>query len=268
MRTNRELALAVKRAVATGTIALCGAAAAGAHAEQATNTQTDVTPVSAAKTTSAKATAAKQAILLAQAATVPAPSSGGTSAATQLETVVVTGSLIARPATETSEAVTIVKAGTFRAQGITNLEQAIDQVTANVPAAFNIAQSVGQFTGGGTFANLRDLGSSRTLVLVDGQRLADNVVVGSAVDLSGIPFSALENVQVLREGASSLYGSDAIAGVVNFITRKNFQGGEANFNLNRPQQNGGASGEVDATFGHGDLASDGYNVMVTATYSK
>lgn len=273
MRMNCELALAVKRALATGTIALCGAAAAGAYAQQATPTQPSPAPsttakLSAKKSSAAKAATAAQPILLAQATTVPAPGGGDASAPTQLETVVVTGSLIARPATETSEAVTIVKADSFRDQGITNLEQAIDQVTANVPAAFNIAQSVGQFTGGGTFANLRGLGSSRTLVLVDGQRLANNVVVGNAVDLSGIPFSALENVQVLREGASSLYGSDAIAGVVNFITKKNFQGGEANFNLNRPQQNGGASGEVDVTFGHGDLASDGYNFMVTATYSK
>ena len=73
---------------------------------------------------------------------------------------------------------------------------------------------------------------------------------------------------MLREGASALYGSDAIAGVINFITKKNYQGAEVQGNFDRPQEAGGGSGEADFTFGHGDLKSDGYNFMVTASYSK
>lgn len=243
MRTNRDLAHAVKGALATAAMALGGAAATAAYAQQAAPQATGPVPASSSDS---------------GAGVVPAA----------LQTVVVTGTLIARPAAETTEAITVVKAEALRDEGITNLEQAIDQITANVPSVVNIAQSVGQFTGGGTFADLRGLGIGRTLILLDGQRLADNVSLGSAVDLSGIPFSALQDVQVLREGASAEYGSDAIAGVINFITKKNFQGGEVNLNLNRPQQSGGASGEADFTFGHGDLASDGYNLMVTATYSE
>src|SRR6202020_2473987 len=72
----------------------------------------------------------------------------------------------------------------------------------------------------------------------------------------------------LREGASALYGSDAIAGVINFITKKNYQGAEVQVNFARPQEAGGGSGEADFTFGHGDLASDGYNFLLTGTYSK
>ena len=105
-------------------------------------------------------------------------------------------------------------------------------------------------------------------MLLDGQRLAVNAFDGQGVDLSGVPFSAIDSIQVLREGASALYGSDAIAGVVNFITKKNYQGGEVQVNFNHPQEAGGGSGEADFTFGHGDLASDGYNFMVTASYSK
>ena len=265
MRSNRELALAVRRALATGTIALCGVGAATGYAQQATTPQATAPQATAAKATRAKTTAAKQRILLAQAdQTTPQPAAP---APAQLETVVVTGSLVARPAMETAEAITIVKSDALRSQGIVNVEQALDTVTSNVPAV-NIAQSVGTFTGGGTYANLRNLGDGRTLVLLDGQRLANNANSGNAVDLSGIPFSAIENVQVLREGASSLYGSDAIAGVINFITKKNYQGAEIQGNFDHPQSAGGGSGEADFTFGHGDLVSDGYNFMITGTYTK
>ena len=189
------------------------------------------------------------------------------SATQELQEIVVTGSLIKRTEKESAEAITIIKADALRDQGITNVEQALNTLTSNTPA-INIAQSVGTFSGGGTYANLRGLGDGRTLVLLDGQRLANNAFQGDAVDLSGIPFSAIDSVEVLREGASALYGSDAIAGVINFITKKNYQGAQIQANFDRPQKAGGGSGEVDATFGHGDLASDGYNFMITGSYSK
>ena len=184
-----------------------------------------------------------------------------------LQTVVVTGSLIKRANAETAEAITIIKADALKDQGIVNVEQALNTLTSNTPSV-NIAQSVGTFSGGGTYANLRGLGNSRTLVLIDGQRLAPNAFSGNAVDLSGIPFSAIDSVQVLREGASALYGSDAIAGVINFITKKNYQGLEVQANFDHPEKAGGSSGEGDLTFGHGDLSSDGYNFMITGSYSR
>ena len=270
MRPNRELALAVKRALATGTIALCGVGAVAAYAQQATTAQPNTAQVSAAKTTTAKTTAAKTTsakatLRLAQATTVPAPTA--TLAPPVLQTVVVTGTLIARPAAETAEAITIVKADSLKNQGIVNVEQALDTLTNNVPTV-NISSTVGSFSGGGTYANLRGLGQGRTLVLLDGQRLADNANSGDAVDLSGIPFSAIDNVQVLREGASAEYGSDAIAGVINFITKKNYQGAEVQLNFDEPQEQGGSSGYGNFTVGHGDLVSDGYNVMLTGSYDE
>ena len=142
-----------------------------------------------------------------------------------LEEVIVTGSLIKRPSAETAEAVTILKADDLKNMGITSVQSALNQLTANNPS-INIASSVGTFSGGGSYANLRGLGPGRTLVLLDGERLANNANTGNAVDLSGIPFSAISRVEVLREGASALYGSDAIAGVINFITKKDYEGAE------------------------------------------
>jgi iron complex outermembrane recepter protein len=184
-----------------------------------------------------------------------------------LQEVVVTGSLIKRPAAETAEAVTILKVDALKNQGIVNVEQVMNTLTSSSPAV-NIAANVGSFTGGGSYANLRHLGQGSTLILLDGQRVANNAFDGNSVDLSGIPFSAINSVEVLREGASALYGSDAIAGVINFITKKNYQGAEVQMNFDHPQEAGGSSGEGDFIFGHGDLVSDGYNFMITGSYSK
>jgi iron complex outermembrane receptor protein len=187
--------------------------------------------------------------------------------ATELQEIVVTGSMIKRPNSETAEAVTILKVDALKDQGIVNVEQVLNTLTS-AASSVNIASSVGSFSGGGSYANLRHLGNGSTLVLLDGQRLANNAFNGNGVDLSGVPFSAIGSVEVLREGASALYGSDAIAGVINFITKKNYQGAEVQVNFDHPQEAGGGSGEADFTFGHGDLASDGYNFMITGSYSK
>jgi iron complex outermembrane recepter protein len=184
-----------------------------------------------------------------------------------LQEVVVTGSLIKRPAAETAEAVTVLKVDELKNQGIVSVEQVMNTLTSSSPAV-NIAANVGSFTGGGSYANLRHLGQGSTLILLDGQRVANNAFDGNSVDLSGIPFSAISSVEVLREGASALYGSDAIAGVINFITKKDYQGAEVQMNFDRPQEAGGGSGQGDFIFGHGDLASDGYNFMITGSYSK
>jgi iron complex outermembrane recepter protein len=208
-------------------------------------------------------------------AAVLAALAGGASAQTapaaapnpELQEIVVTGSMIKRVNAETAEAITILKADALKDQGIENVEQALSTLTSANPS-INIASAVGTFSGGGTYANLRSLGNGRTLVLLDGQRLSPNAFNGLGVDLSGVPFSAIDSVEVLREGASALYGSDAIAGVINFKTKKDYQGAEVQVNFDHPQEAGGGSGVADFTFGHGDLASDGYNFMVTASYSK
>jgi iron complex outermembrane receptor protein len=184
-----------------------------------------------------------------------------------LQEVIVTGTMIRRPNAETAEAITVLKADALKQQGVTNVEDVLNMLSANT-TQINTSSTVATFSGGGTYANLRDLGSSRTLILLDGQRLANNATTGNAVDLSGVPFSAIDQVQVLREGASALYGSDAIAGVINFITKKNYQGAEVQGTFDHPQDAGGQNGQAEFTLGHGDLMNDGYNVMLTASYAK
>jgi iron complex outermembrane receptor protein len=196
-----------------------------------------------------------------------APANAGDTNA-PVQEVVVTGSLIKRSSKETAEAITVISTDSLKDQGITTVEQALEQITAN-QQAISTASTVSTWgTGGASLAGLRGLGYSHTLVLLDGQRLANNVVLGIGVDLNTIPFAAIDHIEVLREGASSLYGSDAIGGVINFITKKDYDKGELNVALNHPQHDGGASGTADLTFGHGSLMNDGYNILVAANYQK
>ncbi len=243
---NYTVRHAVRRALAIGAIVAVGAGAMLANANPAPTPK----PQSDSQSVPAPASSAKK-----------------NGSASVLQTIVVTGTMIPRSSAETAQAITIIKSSTLKNLGVTNVEQALGTVTSNTPA-LNIAQSVGTFSGGGTYADLRGLGTGRTLVLLDGHRLANNAFSGNAVDLSGIPFSAISSVQVLREGASALYGSDAIAGVVNFITKRNYQGADVQAQLNHPQGAGGGSGNVSFTFGHGDLVRDGYNFMITGSYSR
>ena len=155
-----------------------------------------------------------------------APVSSNNSAP-ELQEIVVTGSMIKRVNAETAEAVTVVKMDALKDLGVTTVEQALALVTSN-NATITTGSNVATFNGGASVAALRGMKGTETLVLLDGQRLANNVTLGYGVDLNTIPFAAIDHIEVLREGASSLYGSDAIAGVINFITKKDYNGGEVN----------------------------------------
>jgi iron complex outermembrane recepter protein len=195
------------------------------------------------------------------------PAVAATTEGPELQEIVVTGSMIKRPNAETAEAVTIVKMDSLKDLGVTSVEQALQLITSN-NATVTTASNVAAYNGGASVASLRGLGATKTLVLLDGQRLANNVALGSGVDLNTIPFAAIDHIEVLREGASSLYGSDAIAGVINFITKKDYQGGELNLNYSHPEHPGGSSDDADLTYGIGNLASDGYNFMISGNFSQ
>lgn len=135
--------------------------------------------------------------------------------------VVVTGSRIAQPNLTTTSPVTQVTAEDVQLQGVTRIEDLVNQL----PQAFAAQNStVSNGATGTATISLRNLGSRRTLVLVDGRRLPYGDANNSAGDLNEIPTSMVERVEVLTGGASAVYGSDAIAGVVNFIMKKNFEG--------------------------------------------
>lgn len=186
-------------------------------------------------------------------------SSGATLAQT-LERVEITGSAIKRIDAETSVPVTIVKIEELKAQGVTSVEQIMASLSA-VQMTQGSSQQVGSGTGGAAFADLRGVGPSKTLVLLNGRRIANNAIDGSAPDLNMIPFASLERVEVLRDGASSLYGTDAIGGVINFITRKDFQGGSLTIGADKPKEKGGKAQNANIGFGFGDLAGKGFNVF-------
>ncbi len=186
---------------------------------------------------------------------------------TTVQRVEITGSSIKRVDAETSEPVTVIKADDLKKQGVTTVEQIMQNVSA-MQVQQTGAQSVGAGTGGASFADMRGLGANKTLVLLNGRRIANSAFDSSAPDLNTIPFAAIERVEVLRDGASALYGTDAIAGVINFITRKDYRGGTITLGLDAPQHPGGAAHSANAGMGFGDYDKDGFNFFGFVDFNK
>jgi iron complex outermembrane receptor protein len=171
--------------------------------------------------------------------------------------VEVTGSSIKRLAAEEALPITTIKAEELEKQGMTTLAD----VMMALPESNSLAPSQ---AGAGTNINLRGLGVNRTLVLLNGRRLANEATADGFQSLDIIPISALARVEILRDGASSIYGSDAIGGVVNFITKRSVTGGSVTAQEVRPERKGGGDEQrLSATWGTGDLDKDGWNVYAT-----
>ncbi len=139
------------------------------------------------------------------------------------ETIVITGSRIARPNLVSSSPVQVVTSEDIQLSGTVNTEQLLNTLPQLIPG---VTAFTNNGSAGATTTNLRNLGSLRTLVLVDGRRYVP-FGTGGQVDLNTIPASLIQRVDVVTGGASAVYGSDAIAGVVNFIMKRDFQGIEA-----------------------------------------
>lgn len=188
---------------------------------------------------------------------------------TSLERVEITGSAIRRVDAETALPVTVLKTEDLKQQGFTTVQDIVNTISGN-QSSTGTSQAVGAITGGAAFADLRGLGANKTLVLLNGRRIANQAIGGagdsSAPDLNSIPLGAIDRIEVLRDGASSLYGTDAIGGVINFITKKDFQGGEVSAQYTSPQHAGGKSWELNAGFGHGDLDKDKWNIFGFVNY--
>ena len=182
-----------------------------------------------------------------------------------VQRVEITGSSIKRVDAETSLPVQTVTREQIAKLGVTNTEQLLQNISANSSAGgMTSMQNAGQSTYGEATASLRGLGSQRTLVLVNGRRIANYATDGTAVDINSIPLSAIERVEVLKDGASGVYGSDAVAGVINFILRKDFHGVEATAYYGKPTTSGGGkSGKFGLVAGFGDIDAD----HVTAMFS-
>ena len=143
----------------------------------------------------------------------------------------------------------------------------MQRIAAN-QSNFGVSASIGATTGGKADADLRGLGGptnangNKTLVLLNGRRIVNHSFDAAAVDLNAIPLNAIDRIEVLRDGASAIYGTDAIGGVINFILKRDYQGFEMSAQTQLPQHaGGGQTSRVNATAGWGSLATNGFNIM-------
>ena len=233
MSCNHEVTRAVRRALATCAVAICGAGTLTVYAQQA-----------------------------------PAPV-GGNQGNQQLQEVVITGSLISRTNIETPSPVQVLSAKDLTASGYTDVSDILRNVSAN--GASTLSQSFSfAFAAGASGISLRGLSVGDTLVLIDGERTVPYPLLDdnqrSFVDLSAIPFTAVERIDVLKDGASGLYGADAIAGVVNVILRKEYQGFKVSTEGGTSEKNDGTMEHIGFIGGHGSLESDGYNWYISGDF--
>ncbi len=187
------------------------------------------------------------------------------------ERIEVTGSNIKRVEGETALPVTVISREEIDKSGATTPMELLNLISANSSTGgVMLTSTIGATTFSAQTANLRGLQGGRTLVLINGKRVngfAGEVQGVSGVNLAVIPFAAIERVEVLKDGASAVYGSDAIAGVVNFIVRNDYRGAEATVYAGTPTRSGGGKEEqYSGAVGFGDLNKDRYNVFVAAHY--
>jgi iron complex outermembrane recepter protein len=191
--------------------------------------------------------------------------------AAKLERVEITGSSIKRIDAETALPVQVIRREDIDKAGVTTASELLAKVSAsaaNLTDGASFSDIAGQrgFNG----ANLRGIGVSSTLVLLNGRRVANFASPGGAsgVDLNSIPISAIERVEVLKDGASAIYGTDAIAGVINFITRQDYQGVDI-YGYYGDTQDGGADKKiVTLSGGIGNLDKDGYNAFAVLDIAR
>jgi iron complex outermembrane receptor protein len=189
--------------------------------------------------------------------------------AAPMQRVQVTGSSIKRADVEGALPVQTVTREDIQRSGATTAAQLLTTLTSNsMVGATNQAEGAGTTSYGISTASLRGLGANKTLVLVNGRRLGNYATDGTAVDVNSIPLASIDHVEVLKDGASGVYGSDAIGGVINFITRQNFTGVELSGYGSGSHGGGGATRKAGILAGWGDFDADRFNITVSADVGK
>ncbi|MDX5514626.1 TonB-dependent receptor [Stenotrophomonas sp. RG-453] len=191
--------------------------------------------------------------------------------ATNLDRITVTGSNIPRTNTETPSPVQVVTRQEIDRTGKTTVAEYLQTLTAD--GSGSIPKTFGNgFAGGGAGISLRGLGAGSTLVLLNGRRMATYGLADDGqkvfTDLSTIPLDAVERIEVLKDGASAIYGSDAIAGVVNIILRSDFNGAILRASYGLSGDSDGDAKKATLTAGTGDLATDGWNAFFSLDVGK
>lgn len=183
--------------------------------------------------------------------------------ATKLDRIEVTGSRIKRADIEGSLPVVVMDRAQIEASGSISVADFLRDTTFN---SFGSYQSRSGSAGlGATTVSMRGLGSERTLILIDGRRAPTSPQLGSGQDLNSIPLAAVERFEILSDGASAIYGSDALGGVINIITRKDFDGVQISFGMGRPTEDGGDTEEGSVIIG---TSSDRGRVLAGASYAE
>lgn len=189
---------------------------------------------------------------------------GQPKSAKNFDVVTVTGTRIPRADIETAQPVVTIDRKQIENQGFTSVADILQNLTEVGTPAISRANALSSGEDvGGYYVDLRNLGANRTLILVNGKRLGANTT--GLQDLGQIPVSAIDRIEVLKDGGSSIYGSDAIAGVVNVITRSNFTGAEANAYVGQYDQADGKKQSYDVTLG---TANERGSIMLSAQYQK
>lgn len=191
-----------------------------------------------------------------------------TQGSNQLERVEVTGSNIKRISRETSSPIDVISAKDIQASGARTALDVMKMIPAVGNDGYNDTPTQNGFSRGVATVSLRNLSATSTLVLINGRRMAPaayanpNNGTSTLYDLNSIPAAAIERIEVLKDGAAAVYGSDAIAGVINFILRTNYQGLEAKVLAAANDAGQYTRQTLSVSAGKGDLAQDGYNVFV------
>ncbi|WP_084250279.1 TonB-dependent receptor domain-containing protein [Sphingomonas mali] len=181
--------------------------------------------------------------------------------------IIITGSRIKQDPNRSALPLQIITTKDLSREGISSPEQLISFLAANGNGADNLASNsdvvsgAARGTNGLSAANLRGQGSASTLILLNGRRVAAHGLQGSAVDVNQIPFAAIDRVEVLKDGASAIYGTDAIGGVINFITKTDFTGIDVQGFTDITEQGDSPIYRLSATVGWGKLDEQGFNVM-------
>jgi iron complex outermembrane receptor protein len=186
-----------------------------------------------------------------------------------LQEVIVTGSIIPRTDSETPSPVQVITATELTQSGFTSVQQALNALSANGQGTLSQAFT-GGFAGGAAGVALRGLTVGETLTLIDGERMVDYPIPDDDergfVDTASIPMLAVDHIDILKDGASSEYGSDAIAGVVNVILRKTYTGAEFSAEGGMSGHGDGATERLTGIAGFGNLSSDGYNGWIAVEW--
>ncbi len=182
----------------------------------------------------------------------------------EIEVIVVTGSYIEGAAEDAALPIDVLRAEDLAKQGSPSMVELIK----TIPAVQGVVGESNQYTAGGTTGtaniNLRGLGGGRTLVLMNGRRLAPSTVGVIGYDVNLLPMAAIGRIEILKDGAAATYGSDAVAGVVNFITKQGFEGMSLEASYNYVEDSDGDY-TANAVFGH---KGESWDMLIAGGYRK